>query len=113
MNLIRYFGILAPAAKHRSKVVPVPEGELDISPVGTEPVLSPRRSGLDWASLLRRVWDIDVLACPCGGRIRIIAVIESPAVIRRILKHVGLPSESPVIASARAPPTDEGWFDSP
>lgn len=113
MNLIRYFGILAPAAKHRSKVVPVPEVELDISPVGTEPVLPPRRSGLDWASLLRRVWDIDVLACPCGGRIRIIAVIESPAVIRRILKHVGLPWESPVIASARAPPMDEGWFDSP
>ena len=24
MNLIRYFGILAPAAKHRGKVVPVP-----------------------------------------------------------------------------------------
>ena len=60
MNLIRYHGILAPASKHRSKVVPVPEVELDISPVGTEPVLPPRRSGVDWASLLRRVYEYDV-----------------------------------------------------
>ena len=112
MNLIRYYGILAPAAKDRSKVVPVPELELDISLVGTERVLAPRRDGLDWASLLRRVYDIDVLACPCGGRIRIISVIESPAIIRRILEHVGLPAEPPVIAPARGPPEAdaESWF---
>ena len=59
------------------------------------------------------MYDIDVLACPCGGRIRVIAVIESPAVIRRILKHLGLPAEPPAIAPARGPPMHDGWFASP
>ena len=113
MNLTRYRGILAPAAKHRDKVVPVPEIDLDVSPVGTEPVLPPRRSGLDWHSLLKRVWDIDALQCSCGGRIRIIAAIEAPSVIRRILDHVGIRARPQPVAPARGPPVDEGWFDSP
>ena len=25
---------------------------------------------LDWATLLRRTYDLDVLTCPCGGRLR-------------------------------------------
>jgi len=112
MNLTRYFGILAPASKHRSKVVPQPEVELDISSATAEPVQPPRRDGLDWASLLRRVYEVDALACACGGRIRIIAVIESPAVIRRILNHLGLPSEPAIIAPARGPPVNDGWFAS-
>ena len=38
----------------------------------------------------------DVLACPhCGGRLRLIALIEEPQVIRRILGHLGLPTEVP------------------
>ncbi len=113
MNLLRYFGILASAAQHRSKIVPVPEIDLGISSNGTEPVVPSRRDGLDWASLLRRVWDIDALACPCGGRIRLIAAIEEPAIIRRILNHLNLPAESPLIAPARGPPEPEGWFVSP
>jgi hypothetical protein len=47
---------------------------------------------------------VDALACPCGGRVRIRAVIEDPAVIRRILHHLGLPAVAPREASARAPP---------
>ena len=30
---------------------------------------------LDWATLLRRTFDLDVLACPCGGRLRFIALV--------------------------------------
>jgi len=34
---------------------------------------------------------VDVLACPnCGGRMRLIATIEDPRVVRRILTHLGL-----------------------
>ena len=38
---------------------------------------------------------IDVLACPhCGGRLRLIATLHDPAVIRKILAHLGRsPSE--------------------
>jgi hypothetical protein len=25
---------------------------------------------IDWAALLKRIYDVDALACPCGGRLR-------------------------------------------
>jgi hypothetical protein len=50
---------------------------------------SPRR--WRWAELLQRIFAVDVLACPrCGGRMRLIATIEDPRVVRRILTHLGL-----------------------
>jgi hypothetical protein len=47
---------------------------------------------------MRRVFDLDVLACPrCGGRLRLIATVEDPAVVSKILAHLGLlhPTDSP------------------
>ena len=42
-----------------------------------------------WAALMRRVFDLDVLACPrCGGRLRVIATVQDPAVVRTILGHL-------------------------
>jgi uncharacterized protein YbaR (Trm112 family) len=41
--------------------------------------------------LMRRVFALDVLACPrCGGRLRVIATVQDPAVVRAILAHLGL-----------------------
>jgi hypothetical protein len=58
-----------------------------------------------WAVLMQRTFGLDVLACPrCGGRLRLIAVIEQPAVIKRLLGHLGLPTELPVPRPARPPP---------
>ena len=58
-----------------------------------------------WADLMRRTFGFDVLACPrCGGRLRLIALIEEAAVIQRILRHLGLPPEIPKPRPARAPP---------
>jgi uncharacterized protein YbaR (Trm112 family) len=69
----------------------------------TEPVVVGQgrsRSGLrphtPWAELLRRVFQIDVLACPeCGGRLRLLATIEDPAVVKKILSHLGISHEWP------------------
>jgi len=48
---------------------------------------------------------LDVLACPrCGGRLTLIALIEDPAVIVRVLGHLGLPTDIPEAQPARAPP---------
>jgi len=39
---------------------------------------------------LKRVFAIDVEKCAqCGGRVRIIAAIEDPEVIEKILRHLG------------------------
>ena len=57
-----------------------------------------------WADLLRHTFAVDVLACPrCGGRMRVIATIDDPVVIRKILTHLGLPTELP---ASRPPPRD-------
>ena len=59
-----------------------------------------------------------MLACPrCGGRLRLIALIEETAVIERILRHLGVPTEIPAPRPARAPPLrigspdQAGWDD--
>ena len=70
----------------------------------------PSARGASWAQLMRRAFDVDVLACPrCGGRLRLIALIESSSVARRILTHLGLPADVPRPAPARAPPI--GYHD--
>ena len=56
---------------------------------------------LRWAQLLKRVFDIDIERCACGGKLKRIAVIEEPAVIGKILTHIGLDPQPPPRAPAR------------
>ena len=56
---------------------------------------------MSWARLLRRVFDIDVERCACGGQLKIIVAIDDPVVIVRILAHLGLPARAPPRAAAR------------
>jgi hypothetical protein len=60
---------------------------------GTAGISAVHRAGLttwDWATLLKRVWGFDALACTgCGGRMRFIAVIKDRAVIAGIPAHIG------------------------
>jgi hypothetical protein len=42
-----------------------------------------------WAELIRLVYEVDPLQCPrCGGEMRVIALIQEPAVIDKILRHL-------------------------
>ncbi len=60
---------------------------------------------MPWADLLKKVFALDVLACPeCGGRLRLIAFIAEARVARRILDHLGLDATGPPAAPARAQP---------
>ena len=113
-SLVRYFGVLGPAAKLRPLIVP--HRNIDLGVTALPQPTSSRALGIDWASLLKRVYDIDVFECPCGGRMRVISVIEDPKTIKKILDHLHLPSEVPKIHPARAPPQQECFdecFDEP
>ena len=60
---------------------------------------------LPWADLLKKVFAVDVLACPaCGGRLRVIAFIAEALVAKRILDHLGLDACGPPLSRALAPP---------
>jgi hypothetical protein len=42
-----------------------------------------------WAELIRLVYEVDPMVCPhCGGQMRVIALIQEPAVIDKILRHL-------------------------
>ena len=64
-------------------------------------------SRIDWAELLKRTYDIDALACSCGGRLTFIATILEPTVARSILKSLGMEPRPPPTARARSP----DWID--
>ena len=50
----------------------------------------------------------DALTCPkCQGRMKILATITEPEVIRQILDHLGIPSEAHRRTAARPPPPAE------
>ncbi len=51
---------------------------------------------MDWARRLWRVFGIEIDTCQrCGGRLRIIASIEQPAVIAKILAHLARTAAEP------------------
>ena len=56
---------------------------------------------------MRRAFLVDVLDCPrCHGRMRVIATIDEPAVVKKILEHLGLTTEVPSPRAARPPPEE-------
>ena len=74
-----WYGMLAPNAKQRSRVVPVlpqqtTQGEGDCTHEHSKP------ARMTWARLLKCVFDIDIEQSACGGKLKRLAVIEDPAV---------------------------------
>ena len=63
---------------------------------------------MTWAKRLKRVFNIDIETCSkCGGEVRIIASIEDPEVIRKILAHLDekvTPTGTGMLPETRAPP---------
>jgi hypothetical protein len=117
VNLVLYHGVRAPHARWRPRVVasassePTAPNALTPSEISRpeRPArgASPRHWG--WAQLMRRAFDVDVLACPRGGgRLRLIAAIEDPHVIRQILVHLGLPTDPPRPDPPQPPPAEPG-----
>lgn len=51
--------------------------------------VSDKESISTWAKLIAQVYEIDPLVCPrCHSEIRILAVINEPQEIRKILRHL-------------------------
>ena len=88
INLVVYHGVLAPHARSRAHVVRYGRPAPDLH--APEREASPRAAGTPgawtWAALMRRVLDLDVLACPrCGGRLRVLATVQAPRAVQAIL----------------------------
>ena len=87
LHLIRFHGVLAPNAKLRGKIVPAP-AERATETSSEDAHAQGEIPRMNWARLLKRVFDIDVEHCPnCGSALKIIAAIEDPPLIIKILSH--------------------------
>jgi hypothetical protein len=104
LHLVRYYGHYANAARaRRRKMV-----EEATTPEGTESTRGDaipssaerRRLRRGWAQLIRRVYEIDPLLCPCGETMRVLSFLTDPTVVRKILRHL----ESQSSGRQRGPP---------
>jgi hypothetical protein len=119
VNLTRFHGVFAPNSKYRSKVTPAGRGKLRKRHPASDVDQTPaeKRASMTWAKRLKRVcFNIDIETCnECGGDVRIIASIEDPAVIQKILAHLDHTVSSAVTAllpDCRASPSlPAGLFD--
>jgi hypothetical protein len=64
---------------------------------------------MSWARRLKRVFGVEIDQCArCGGQLKILASIEEPAVIAKILAHLERTAPEPyqpeLPPGARAPP---------
>ena len=105
-HLVRYYGAYSNAARGRRRRA---------SEIGSRDELHATETGasdLDaktlrrrWATLIKRVYQVDPLICPaCGAEMRIIAFIVDPDVVDAILRHISPPSAH---QPSRAPPQGE------
>ena len=74
LHLTRFHGVLAPNAKLRAKVVPEPARE-QAQAEDTCTHSAPVR--MSWARMLKRVFDIDMERCACGGKLKFVAIPSS------------------------------------
>ena len=104
--LQRYYGYYANRARgERRKAAWAPEAEPVAAEIDAatsrsfepalaeaatvEPANFSRADARRWAVLITRIYEVDPLVCPkCGGTMRVIALIQEPKVIDKILKHL-------------------------
>ncbi|MCU7850225.1 MAG: IS91 family transposase [Candidatus Thiodiazotropha sp. (ex Lucinoma kastoroae)] len=109
VNLTRFHGVFAPNSKHRALVTPAKRGRGNKARVTDEsPTPAQRRASMTWAQRLKRVFHIDIeTCCECGGAVKVIACIEDPKVITKILDHLKEKAETnelSLLPESRAPP---------
>jgi len=90
-HTVLYRGVLAGHSKLRAKVVPREEG-------------IPRPKNPSWCAMMKHGLGVDVLACPCGHRMKLVAVIFEKKSLTRMLAAHGLRARVLHTLPARAPP---------
>ena len=100
VNLARFHGVFSSNSRLRKKIIPKNPAQ-----VKTESKPGSKQYGMSWAKRLKRVFSIEIEKCDkCGGNVKVMASIEDPTVIEKILGHLGLDAGSEL--HNRSPPAD-------
>jgi hypothetical protein len=117
VNLIRFHGVFAPNSKYRALVTPARRGKgnmVKTSDEARDQTPAEHWAAMTWAQRLKRVFDIDIETCSeCGGEVKIIASIEDPTVIQKILAYLddnATSAATALLPDCRASPP-AGLFD--
>ncbi len=81
-----------------------------VLPAGAAGEDKPKRKSkyIRWSDLLRRVFGIETLCPKCQTPLRLISLIKSEAIAKKILIAMHLPADAPGLHPARPPPGATG-----
>jgi hypothetical protein len=86
-QMARYYGYYSNVARGKRKKTDAD----DKIPCILEPELTDKAFRKNWARLIQKIYEVDPFLCPkCSSEMRVIAFIEEPDVVKKILKHLGL-----------------------
>jgi hypothetical protein len=104
IHMVRYHGVFAPRAAGRRQVVPAnPPDDANSGTRATDACAHSPKRWTAWATLMQRVFAVDVLQCPrCGGKMKILATIHPPEATTAILESLGLSPRAPPLAPSAA-----------
>jgi hypothetical protein len=88
VHLTRFHGVFAAHAALRAAITPAGRGTGAQQRAAAAQRPTPVHIRMNWARRLKRVFAIEIERCVrCGGRLNVIASIEEPELIERILAH--------------------------
>jgi hypothetical protein len=109
-HLVRYFGVLSSHAASRSEVVPAPAEPTPATPVEQDKSKNTSRY-IRWSELLRRTFGFEIVCSKCHSQLRLIALIKTEDIAKKILTAMHLPADIPALHPARPPPQKTGGGD--
>lgn len=109
-HMVRYYGRYSSRTRGAERERP----EIEV-PDAESATQARQAAKAAWAKLIRKVYEVDPLLClKCGAQMRVIALIEDPAVIERILSWLGLWDPLPALScrpliDTRNPAAPQRW----
>jgi Putative transposase len=102
-QMVRYYGWYSNKMRGlRQRGLPP---ELVVGRPGVSPPPPVRLPSKRWRDLILRVWHVDPLRCPvCQNPMRVIAVIDDPRIVEKILRHLGAWHDPPPRPPPNGPP---------
>ncbi len=86
-QMVRYYGYYSNLSRGKRKKQDLDE----LIPSILQPHGSSKQYKRNWARLIQKIYEVNPLTCArCGGAMGIIAFIEDPEIVKKILKHLGL-----------------------
>jgi hypothetical protein len=111
MHLTRFHDVFAPHSRLYAAMTPAHRsmGAAQQPPADAAKPPTPRHVAMSWARRLKRVFGIEIEGCVrCGSQLKIIASIEEPEAITKILAHLERAApeqyQTEIPLGARAPP---------